>query len=36
MKILMVCGIFEPEVGGPATYAPQLAHKLHEQGHEVS
>lgn len=35
MKICIVSGIFEPESGGPATYAPMLARKLTEAGHEV-
>ncbi len=36
MKIVIATGIFEPEAGGPATYAPRLASKLVEAGHEVS
>lgn len=36
MKICIVSGIFEPESGGPATYAPTLAQKLSERGHEVT
>ena len=36
MKICIVSGIFEPESGGPATYAPTLAQKLSEAGHEVT
>lgn len=35
MKILITAGIFEPEIGGPAEYAPKLAAKLIERGHEV-
>ncbi len=35
MKILIITGIFEPEIGGPAEYAPKLASKLIERGHEV-
>ncbi|MCR4281167.1 MAG: glycosyltransferase family 4 protein [Candidatus Kaiserbacteria bacterium] len=36
MKILIVTGIFEPESGGPATYAPKIAEKLIGAGHQVS
>lgn len=36
MRILIVTGIFEPESGGPATYAPKIAEKLTEAGHRVS
>ena len=35
MKILITTGIFEPEVGGPATYVPKLAAGLMARGHEV-
>ena len=35
MKILIVTGIFEPEIGGPAEYTPKLAAGLFERGHEV-
>lgn len=35
MKILFASGIFEPELGGPATYTPRLAELLVEEGHEV-
>ncbi len=36
MKILIVSGIFEPESGGPAMYAPKIAQKLAEAGQSVS
>ncbi len=36
MKILITTGIFEPEVGGPATYAPKLASLLQAGGNEVT
>ncbi|HEY4488465.1 MAG TPA: glycosyltransferase family 4 protein [Candidatus Paceibacterota bacterium] len=36
MKILIVTGIFEPEVGGPAVYVPKLATRLCEMGNTVS
>ena len=35
MKILITTGIFEPEVGGPATYAPRLARKFASAGDTV-
>ncbi len=36
MKILITTGIFKPEVGGPATYAAELARRLKATGHPVS
>lgn len=36
MKILLTTGIYPPEIGGPATYIPQLASYLIESGHEVT
>ncbi|MDO8561380.1 MAG: glycosyltransferase family 4 protein [bacterium] len=36
MRILIVTGIYEPESGGPAMYAPKIAEKLSEAGHRVS
>src|SRR3989344_5180064 len=36
MRILITTGIVEPEVGGPATYAPRLATKLTEAGYQVT
>jgi glycosyltransferase involved in cell wall biosynthesis len=35
MKILVVTGIFPPDIGGPATYVPQVATALVEQQHTV-
>jgi glycosyltransferase involved in cell wall biosynthesis len=35
MKILVVSGIWPPDVGGPASHAPDVAGWLHERGHEV-
>jgi glycosyltransferase involved in cell wall biosynthesis len=35
MKILLVTGIFPPDIGGPATYIPNLARYLMKKGHEV-
>jgi len=36
MKLLIVTGIFPPDIGGPATYVPTIAHALAARGHEVS
>ena len=36
MKILVVTGIFPPDIGGPATYVPEIAKALLERGHETS
>ncbi len=35
MKILLISGIFPPDIGGPATYIPQLASALSVDNHEV-
>jgi glycosyltransferase involved in cell wall biosynthesis len=35
LKVLIVSGIWPPDVGGPASHAPDLADFLHEHGHEV-
>ncbi len=34
-KILIVTGIFPPDIGGPATYVPKIAEGLRQRGHEV-
>ncbi|HUO50640.1 MAG TPA: glycosyltransferase [Candidatus Paceibacterota bacterium] len=36
MRILIASGIFEPESGGPATYAPALASRLCARGYDVA
>lgn len=36
MNILIAADIFPPDIGGPATYAHELAHSLVERGHAVS
>ena len=36
MRILVVTGIFPPDIGGPATYIPEIAKALLERGHEVT
>jgi glycosyltransferase involved in cell wall biosynthesis len=35
-RILLVSGIYPPDVGGPATYVPKLARHLVSNGHQVS
>jgi glycosyltransferase involved in cell wall biosynthesis len=35
MKVLIVSGIWPPDVGGPASHAPELAEFLSGRGHEV-
>jgi glycosyltransferase involved in cell wall biosynthesis len=35
MKILLVCGIYRPDIGGPATYIPTLAERLLNEMHQV-
>lgn len=36
MRILITTGIFPPDIGGPATYVPQIAKGLGERGHYVA
>ena len=36
MKIVIATGIFIPELGGPATYAPNIAQEFIKLGHRVS
>jgi glycosyltransferase involved in cell wall biosynthesis len=35
MKVVIVSGIWPPDVGGPASHAPELADFLHRRGHRV-
>ncbi len=35
MKVLVVSGIWPPDVGGPASHAPEVADFLHGRGHAV-
>ena len=35
MKVLVVSGIWPPDVGGPASHAPEVAAWLTERGHAV-
>ena len=36
MRVLITTSIFPPDIGGPATYVPLIAHALHDRGHEVT
>ena len=36
MRVLIITGIFPPDIGGPATYVPQVARGLAERGHQVT
>ncbi len=36
MNILIITGIFPPDIGGPATYVPRIAEGLIAQGHQVT
>jgi glycosyltransferase involved in cell wall biosynthesis len=36
VRILIVTGIFPPDIGGPATYVPQIATALAERGHQLT
>ncbi|HEX9140876.1 MAG TPA: glycosyltransferase, partial [Gaiellaceae bacterium] len=35
MRVLVVSGIWPPDVGGPASHAPDVAEFLRSHGHEV-
>jgi glycosyltransferase involved in cell wall biosynthesis len=34
MKVLLTAGIYPPDIGGPATFVPNLAEHLADKGHE--
>jgi glycosyltransferase involved in cell wall biosynthesis len=36
LKVLMISGIFPPDIGGPATYVPTMASELVKRGHNVT
>jgi glycosyltransferase involved in cell wall biosynthesis len=36
MNVLVVTGIFPPDIGGPATYVPLMASELETRGHKVT
>ncbi|MGH8008036.1 MAG: glycosyltransferase, partial [Candidatus Binatia bacterium] len=36
MNVLIITGIFPPDIGGPATYVPKVATALADRGHEIT
>jgi glycosyltransferase involved in cell wall biosynthesis len=36
MRILIVTGIFPPDIGGPATYVPTMSSELVKRGHKIT
>jgi glycosyltransferase involved in cell wall biosynthesis len=36
MNVLMITGIFPPDIGGPATYVPTMASELVKRGHKIT
>lgn len=36
MRILIVTGIFPPDIGGPASYVPTMASELVKRGHKIT
>jgi glycosyltransferase involved in cell wall biosynthesis len=36
MNVLMVTGIFPPDIGGPATYVPTMSSELVKRGHKLT
>lgn len=36
MNVLMITGIFPPDIGGPATYVPEISRELVKRGHKVT
>ena len=36
MNVLMITGIFPPDIGGPASYVPAIAASLVQRGHKVT
>ena len=36
MNVLLITGIFPPDIGGPATYVPTMASELVKRGHKVT
>ena len=36
MKLLVITGIFPPDIGGPATYVPTMGSELVKRGHKVT
>jgi glycosyltransferase involved in cell wall biosynthesis len=36
LNVLMITGIFPPDIGGPATYVPSMASELVKRGHKLT
>jgi glycosyltransferase involved in cell wall biosynthesis len=36
MNVLMITGIFPPDIGGPATYVPEVGRELVRRGHKIT
>jgi glycosyltransferase involved in cell wall biosynthesis len=36
MNVLMITGIFPPDIGGPASYVPAIASSLVQRGHKIT
>ena len=36
MNVLIITGIFPPDIGGPASYVPAIASSLVQRGHKVT
>jgi glycosyltransferase involved in cell wall biosynthesis len=36
MNVLMITGIFPPDIGGPATYVPLISSELAKRGHKIT
>jgi len=36
LDVLIVTGIFPPDIGGPATYVPEISSELVKRGHKVT
>jgi glycosyltransferase involved in cell wall biosynthesis len=36
MNVLMITGIFPPDIGGPATYVPTMSSELLKRGHKIT
>jgi glycosyltransferase involved in cell wall biosynthesis len=36
MNVIIVTGIFPPDIGGPATYVPSISSELVERGHKIT
>ena len=36
INVLMITGIFPPDIGGPATYVPEMGRELVKRGHKIT